>query len=152
MLLELITPEKIFISDQKLSFAQAVQKLSEPMLAAGSITPAYVGAMIESLEKNGPYFVLADRFAMPHARPQDGVSRLDMSLLVCRNEVDVGGQPVNLFIALAAADSTSHIQAISQLARIFWRDDAVDRLCAGNTPQEIYSCLCALAAGGKEEQ
>jgi hypothetical protein len=41
-----------------------------------------------------------------------------MSLLVVRDEVDVLGQPVNVFLVLATVDSSSHLDALANLSDI----------------------------------
>ena len=44
--------------------------------------------MIETVEKIGPYIVLAPKVAVPHARPERGVNKLGISLLKLNKEVD----------------------------------------------------------------
>ncbi|MGL5563534.1 MAG: PTS sugar transporter subunit IIA [Tannerellaceae bacterium] len=64
--------------------------------------------MINSILTHGPYIVLKDRFALPHASGGSGVNRLSMSLLVVEEEVDLLGKPVNVFMVSAPVDNSSH--------------------------------------------
>lgn len=141
MLLELINEKRIQITDRSLSFREAVDLACAPMIADGSVEPRYAAAVVDAVDKHGPYIVLADRFAMPHARPEDGVNRLDMSLLLSKKAVDVCGESVNLFIALAAADSRSHLDAMAELVGLIGRDGAIDEICALESEAEILEYI-----------
>ncbi|MFB8734775.1 PTS sugar transporter subunit IIA [Bacillus sp. SL00103] len=43
--------------------------------------------MIQSVDQNGPYIVIAPQVAIPHARPEDGVNELSMSLMTFEQPV-----------------------------------------------------------------
>ncbi len=94
----------------------AIRLASEPLLNDGYITNDYVEAMIESIKKHGPYIVLAEEFALPHARPSEAVLETGLSLLLVQKGVDLEGRNVKLFIVLAAKDSTSHQDYLKGLA------------------------------------
>ncbi|BBP89846.1 hypothetical protein BsIDN1_34640 [Bacillus safensis] len=51
------------------------------LLDQNAIKPSYVEAMIQSVHQNGPYIVIAPQVAIPHARPEDGVNKLSMTLM-----------------------------------------------------------------------
>lgn len=61
------------------------------------ITHTYLENMIRSVEENGPYMVLADYFALMHAKPGLGVNEQSMSLLVVKDAVDMKGKPIHIF-------------------------------------------------------
>jgi mannitol/fructose-specific phosphotransferase system IIA component (Ntr-type) len=116
MLGELLTEERIQIAKDTVDWKEAIKLASKPLLDDGSITEEYVQAMIDAVEQFGPYMVLADRFALPHAQGSKGVKELSMSLLVVEEEVDMLGEPVNMFMVLASPDSSSHIDALASLS------------------------------------
>jgi mannitol/fructose-specific phosphotransferase system IIA component (Ntr-type) len=70
----------------------------------------------------GPYIVIAPGIAMPHARPEDGVKQVCMSLITLKEPVKFGNEtndPVKLVIEFGAIDNHTHLQALSQLMNLF---------------------------------
>lgn len=96
----------------------AVTLGSKPLLEKEYINKTYIEAMINAVEEHGPYMVLADNFALMHARPEDGVNETSMSLLVSENKLDMKGKSVKLFLVLAASDDNSHIEALSEITEL----------------------------------
>jgi PTS system ascorbate-specific IIA component len=75
--------------------------------------------MIEMIKSEGPYVVIAPGVALPHARPSELVHRTELSMLLLRAPVTFGhpeNDPVTMVVALAALDSSAHIQALAALA------------------------------------
>lgn len=75
--------------------------------------------MIQSVNDYGPYMVIADYFALLHARPGEGVNQQSMSLLVIKEPVDMLGKPVKIFMVLAAEDNQSHLDSLQKIMAIF---------------------------------
>lgn len=111
---------------------EAVQIASEPLLAENIIEEKYVQAMIENVHKNGPYIVLKDFFALPHAQAGEGVHQKGMSLLTLDDAVDLKGNPVKIFVVLAAVDSESHLQALTELSTLLMNDHIYEVFISGN--------------------
>ena len=65
---------------------------------------------------------------MPHARPDEGVNRNALALLVIKSGVAFGSEendPVNIVLLLAAHDSNQHIEMIMSISEFFCNDDDV---------------------------
>lgn len=118
MLKDLITKERINVVKYVESWQKAIELASQPLIQDHSIEPSYITAMINNVEEHGPYIVLDDYFALPHAKVDVGVNKLGMSLLVVKDEVDLLRRPVNVFLILATVDSTSHLNALATLSEI----------------------------------
>ena len=118
MLKEIMSKERITVVKNVKDWRAAIRLASKPLLDDGSIEEEYVNAMIESVQAHGPYIVLADRFALPHASSASGVNAVSMALLVVKEEVDLEGKPVNLFMVLATTDNSSHMGALVSLTEI----------------------------------
>ncbi|WP_158234634.1 BglG family transcription antiterminator [Lentibacillus sediminis] len=127
-LLELLPENRIAVQDQAVTWEQAIYQAAEPLQEQGFITSTYVQGMIRMVEKNGPYIVISDRIALPHAAPTDGAKKTGMSLLYLKNDVDVCGKPVRIWIVLASADNQQHLKALSQLTRLFTSRSAKDEM------------------------
>ena len=123
----------------------------ESVLAAGALLeragiagPAYTGSMIDNVETNGPYIVVAPGFAFAHARPSAAVHRTGMSWVRLATPVAFGhktNDPVNLVVALAAADDGAHAKAMAELAKVIGNAGKRAALDAAATPAQVLSIL-----------
>jgi mannitol/fructose-specific phosphotransferase system IIA component (Ntr-type) len=89
---------------------------------------------------NGPWYILSPAFALPHARPDEGVlsPHSVLSLLCCAEAVAFPEHPgIRLIIVLAAADSEQHIQTIQRL--VCWLDEGIS--CSGSPGCKIRASL-----------
>ena len=97
-------------------------------------------------EKNGPWYILTPEFALPHARPDEGVlsPHSVLSLVCCAEAVAFPDHPdVRLIIVLAAADSEQHIQTIQRL--VCWLDEG-ERLQRYSMVQNRAQFIALLAS------
>ena len=131
----------------------------ESVLAAGGLLeragiagPAYTGSMIDNVETNGPYIVVAPGFAFAHARPSPAVHRTGMSWVRLAQPVAFGhttNDPVDLVVALAATDSDAHATAMSQLAKMVGSPDKRAALNTAATPAAVLSILSGTTAADR---
>lgn len=140
MLRELITEDRIQVVEGVADWKAAIQLAAMPLLQDGAIAQSYVDAMIESVEKLGPYIVLDDHFALPHARVGEGVNRLSMALLVLRQAVDVLGKPASIFMPLASLDPSSHLDALHDISTL-WEDPADVETLRTGTKEELLALI-----------
>jgi PTS system ascorbate-specific IIA component len=102
------------------SWQDAVRLGGELLLSAGKCEQRYVDAMVEAVETMGPYMVLAPGLALAHARPEDGVLELGMSVITLETPVEFGSElndPVSLIISFGGVDKESHIGMLQALAK-----------------------------------
>ncbi|MBK4833163.1 PTS sugar transporter subunit IIA [Enterococcus faecium] len=132
---KLLPEDHIETTNQILTWHEAVQLASQPLLNEKAIDQQYVTNMIHSVEENGPYMVLADYFALIHARPGEGVFHQGMSLLVTKNEIDLAGKPVRIFLVLAAKDSQSHLESLQEIMEVFMDQEKYQLILNGDKEQ-----------------
>lgn len=145
MLIDHLTPDRIRFADDVPSWQRAVELVTEPLVADGSITPDYVEAVRSSIAgPGGTYIDLGFGIALAHARPEQGVVRPGLSFLRVRPSVllaDDPAHPIDLFLCLAATDSSEHMQTMQELAALLTDDDARGRLLAATTPADVTAAL-----------
>ena len=137
MLKSILSKNSIQVVDSVSDWQDALKKASQPLLDSGVITGEYVSNMIKSVQDNGPYMVLTDYFALMHARPGEGVSQNGMSLLVTRNQVDLEGKPIKIFLVMAATDNTSHLKSLQNVMSVFMDQKAYQPIVDGNRDKII---------------
>ncbi|MGG0662280.1 BglG family transcription antiterminator [Bacillus altitudinis] len=128
---DLLTEETIQLQQTADTWQEAITKAAQPLLDQQAIQESYVKAMIQSVHQNGPYIVIAPQVAIPHARPEDGVNKLSMSLMSCHQPVSFskdGKKQVRLIIVLAAIDSMTHLKALKQLTMLLSEEKRVRQL------------------------
>lgn len=134
---QLLNANNIQIVDDVADWQTAVKLASEPLLQTESITADYVTSMIDSVKDNGPYMVLADYFALMHARPGVGVKRIGMSLLVSRKPIDLEGKPVKIFFIMAATDNQSHLESLQKVMSVFMDDASYQTVLSGSKAEIV---------------
>ncbi|NHB96557.1 PTS sugar transporter subunit IIA [Photorhabdus stackebrandtii] len=144
MLKTLLTSDVIqMISDAK-DWREAIAIACQPLVENNSISLRYIDAIYCSHEAIGPYYVVGPGIAMPHARPEEGVNKLSLALTVISKGVEFGSKendPVKLLIVLAAIDSNSHIEVISQLATLFDNQQDTALLMEAKSKEEILAVI-----------
>lgn len=141
---DLITIENIQVTESVPDWKEAIRLAALPLLKDSTITNVYMRAMIDTLEKMGPYVVVSPEVAIPHARPEDGVNKLGMSMLRLEKSVPFsaeGTHEVHLIIVLAAIDGEAHLKALSQLTNLLSNKDAKEKLIAESSAESIFEWI-----------
>jgi mannitol/fructose-specific phosphotransferase system IIA component (Ntr-type) len=144
MLNEMITLETIQVMTNVKDWKEAIRTAAEPLLKKGSINQDYVKAMINNVLEMGPYIVVAPRIALAHARPEQGVNQMGISLLCLKESVSFSKEDrhdVNLIIVLAAVDSETHLTVLSQLARLLSDDNGLSSIFHAESALEVMPII-----------
>jgi len=144
-LFDLIGNDGIVITTEaNLSVDAALDLTCSTLLKSGKIEASYVEAIKATHKDIGPYYVLAPKIAMPHARPEDGVNEAALQVTVFKKGVDLGSEDngdVYFSITLEAMDSDSHINTIMKLAELFQNDDDIENIIAADNNADIIEIL-----------
>ncbi|MED2974968.1 Transcriptional antiterminator [Bacillus sp. OV194] len=144
VLSDLITSETIQFAEQLPDWEEAIKEAAQPLLSKGAIESSYIDAMIENVYTMGPYVILGQEIAIPHARPEMGVNQVGMSFLKLEHPVyflNDDKHPVSLLFCIAAIDNTTHLQALSQLTKLLSNKDNVKRLKTMKSVEEIMELI-----------
>lgn len=130
--------QKIQIIEDAENWEEAIRISAKPLLDNNNIEYRYVDSIINNVYKYGAYIVLVDGAAMPHSRPEDGVIKMGMSFLKIKNGIDFykTENKVYLFFTLAAENSSSHQDAMSELADILGNDNLVKKIIQEDLTEE----------------
>ncbi|MEY8356288.1 PTS sugar transporter subunit IIA [Lachnospiraceae bacterium 54-53] len=122
---------------------EGIEKAGRVLFHEGYIRQGYIDAMLKNFEKNGPYFAIAPGFAMPHARPEDGVIQSGISLITLKNPVSFGSSndPVKLIMALATSNDNEHLEFMTKIAGLLGKERVIDKLYQCMTTDEVMSVL-----------
>jgi PTS system ascorbate-specific IIA component len=146
----LLSPQAIRVGVEARDWREAVTAAGEALTAAGAADAAYTAEMIETIERLGPYAVLAPGVALPHARPSPAVRRVGLAIVTLARPVPFGhpeNDPVALVIAFAAPDDRAHSQALAALAQFLAEPAHREALLAARSPADVLTVVRAFEAG-----
>lgn len=155
MLDQLLKPGNICLQRQCRSWREVVEAGSEPLLRQGLIEKRYVDQIRENLLQYGPYMVIAPGIALLHARPEDGVREVCMSLVTLHPSVSFGhpeNDPVDIAITFGTTDDQAHVYALSQLMELLSHSPSLQRLRKATRPEEVIDILRPFVQEGREKE
>ncbi len=141
----LLENRSIRLQAEATTWQEAVKIGVDLLVAADVVEPRYYQAILEGVERFGPYFVIAPGLAMPHGRPEEGVKKTGFALVTLKTPLPFNHEdndPVDLLITLAAEDATAHQEVgIMQIVNLFEDEANFDRLRACRTEQEVLDLI-----------
>jgi ascorbate PTS system EIIA or EIIAB component len=143
----------INLQAQAADWKAAIKLGTDMLIASGAVQPSYHDAIINSVEKLGPYIVIAPNFAMPHARPEDGVNHTAFALVTLQQPVYFEGEeePVDVLVTLAGSTSDEHMEGLMEVTQILEDDDSetgvdLDKLRRCRSKDDVYRVIDAALA------
>lgn len=144
LLSELINQDTIVFSGSKnMNWEEAIKLAASPLERKGNIEKSYTEAMISNVKENGPYINIGDRIALAHARPENGVNQLGMSVLRLSQSIDLvdNNHPIQLIFVLAAIDDHAHLKALSELANMLNDKNKLESLILAQHSSDIQKII-----------
>ncbi|GGE15439.1 sugar transporter [Marinithermofilum abyssi] len=144
MLDQLLRKEHILVGHSCTDWREVVRTGSAPLLKQGMIESSYVEQIERNLVEHGAYMVIAPGIALLHARPEDGVNAVCMSLVTLKNPVCFGHEqndPVDVAITFAALDNNMHLAALSQLMELLSDEASMKKLREAQTVEQVTQII-----------
>lgn len=144
MLSDLLTREMIRIDVETKDWEEAIREGTKVLRQNNYVEDCYEEAIINNIKSMGPYMVVAPGIVLSHARPENGVNKLSMSLTLLKNPVVFGHEtndPVKLVITVAAIDNETHLKALSQLMELMMNEEDMKKIFNANNKDEIVKIV-----------
>lgn len=141
---QMILPQTTALDVEVESWEEAVRMSGKLLVKAKFVEERYIQAMIQSVKELGPYIVIAPGIAIPHARPEEGVIRTCMSLLILKNPVEFGNKdndPVKIVLSFGTVDHNMHIEALKKFARIIGDPEKLSGLMNAKNFEMVKSLI-----------
>jgi mannitol/fructose-specific phosphotransferase system IIA component (Ntr-type) len=130
----------IQVKDAIKDWKEAIRIGAKPLLEDNIISDNYIEQMINNVIKMGPYIVIAENIAIPHARPEDGAYKSAISILKLRDKVKFGEErQVNTIIVLASANDEKHIETLKKISNVLSDKTNYNKLINTESVAEIYN-------------
>lgn len=142
LLRDLVEAKRISFHQSFATWEEAVTASCQPLLDDGTIEPAYIEAIIQGVNKYGPYIVFAPDIAMPHAQEgATGVNGTAIAFMKVTEPVDFqAGNPdkkARLFFVLASVNHEEHIKNMEQLACLLLDQETMAALLAAENADDL---------------
>ena len=136
----LVKLENVQICEKANDWREAIKISVQPLEQGGYVKSCYKDGIIENVEKLGPYLMIADEIAMPHARPEQGAIETQIGITLFREGVRFDGKETTarLFVTLAAKDSDSHVDALVKISELLSDDETVEEILEASDVQTLY--------------
>lgn len=136
----LVKLENVQICGKANDWREAIKISVQPLEQGGYVKSCYKDGIIENVEKLGPYIVIADEIAMPHARPEQGAVETQISITLFREGIQFEGKETTarLFVTLSAKDSDSHLEALVRISELLSDDGKVEKILDAPDVQTLY--------------
>jgi len=139
-LLDLMPAQAMQVRADAQDWRDAIRAAGSGLVASGSTTGEYTDQMIETVERLGPYIVIAPGLALAHSRPSAAVVRTGLSWAGLAHPVPFGhahNDPVRLVVGLAATDHSAHSEALAHLAQLVSIPEVLDALTSAPSVSEV---------------
>lgn len=138
------TNDNVKISDDTLSWKEAINLSAKPLLDDDYIGKDYLDAIYHNIDEFGPYIDFGFELAVPHARPEFGVKKTGVSLLKLNNSINLmndSNHPIKIIITFCSVDNTSHIDILKKISEIFGDQNKLIRIKNANSVDEILNII-----------
>ena len=144
MFKELVTNNRYCFYDGFDNWEDAIKASVTPLINEGIATEEYSQAIIDSINKNGPYIVIAPNICIPHAQEGKGVSDTAISFMKTNKPVrfsDSDEHNAQLFFVLASTDNSKHLNNLSELVEFLGNEENVEKLLASTCGEDLQALI-----------
>jgi len=144
MLEQLLGPSTCKAKVNAQSWIEAGRKAGKLLLDKKFITENYIESIINGVYEYGPYIVIGPGIALFHARPEDGVNEICLSMMTLKQPVEFGAgenDPVDLIFVLGAIDQNSHLNLMAELMQVLQDDALLSEIRNENSANEILKVI-----------
>ncbi len=134
--------ERTFLENVSCATWQEVVDVAGGLLVReGAVEPRFLDSIKETVEEFGAYMVLIDDVAFFHGRPEAGVNRLGMSLVLLKEPVFLKEKRIKAAFAFAAPDKDGHIELLRELAEFLQDEGFLTLLREHGSKEAIFAKL-----------
>ena len=139
---KLLKKENVKFIDESENWKEAIFQSGDLLVSNKKVTSEYVEEMIELVEKHGPYIVLEEGIAMPHAGISENVLETGISLLVVNEKVSLPeGRNANIFLSFAAKNKNDNIDIMNDLFELITKYEFIDKVSKMKSYSQLETYL-----------
>lgn len=141
-LADILSPAFIQLNLSTKSWEEAFYIAATPLIDAEIVSRRYIDKIIQTTYEEGPYMVISDHVALPHARPEEGAKKVGLGITVLKHPINILGQtPMKYIFTLAAVDNKKHLTALAELVSLLDQPRFFEMLDQAESPEEAYQWI-----------
>ena len=141
-LLSILDPSRIFITSKSYSWQHSIRVTGKCLVDNSSIETEYLERIISQLHYYGPYMFLTDDVILAHAKPENGVNCLDISMGIFHTPVEYPEtRRAKLVFLLAAEDQEKHLKILQDILMLISDSRSMEQLLQCTDPYDVLSVL-----------
>lgn len=138
----ILDDSRVQVFDGDISWQESIAVAAAPLVKNKSVETKYVDAIIKIIERHGMYMFITRDVILAHAKPQDGVNNMDVSLTVFKKPVKFSDSHfAKIAIVLAANNQEKHLGILHDLLNLLGTHERVERIASCLTSDEIISAI-----------
>lgn len=144
MLANFLTSDCIELNVSCGDWKEAVKAGTDLLLKRGDVESGYLDAIIRHHEEIGPYMVVAPGIMLAHARPEEGVRKVGLSLVTLARPIVFGNEtndPVKLIVTLATTGNEAHLSLLGALMELLSNEADMRRILTASEVGEVTEIL-----------
>lgn len=141
---DLITSDVISLNAECRNWEEVIKRGMSLLIDKNYVEKSYEEAVISNLKELGPYMVVAPGIVLSHAKPENGVKKLSMSLITLKNPVKFGSEfndPVYLVITLAPKDNETHLRVLQQLMELLMQTEDLKVILKAKKKEQVLEIV-----------
>lgn len=128
--------------DKMTVWERALYTTASPLIRRGSITEEYVRCIIDRLEEAGPYMFVTEDLILAHARPENGVRHMDLSIGVVPEGMPFAeGKTARIIFLLVVEDQQKHMGILRDIRKTLAKKRQVDEIVAAKNAHEVCKMI-----------
>lgn len=139
---QLISKDGLIVEENAVSWHEALEQLSQPLIKQKVIEPRYLTALKQELPEIPPYIVFRHQLALPHTEPEKGAYGVAISFGVFKQGIlSTTEDPIHFIVLLASNNKEKHIDALLEIMDLAGRDAVLSDLLACKDKDEVWRLL-----------
>lgn len=141
-LADILKEEFIQVEKRTLSWQEALNKASLPLLNHNVIEQSYIDNMMQAIVSEKPIWTIADGLLLAHAGVEQGVNELGMSLLKLANPISFNGyMDAQIIVVMATPNREIHLKALYSLIDITENKADMKKIQSATTIDDIVCVI-----------
>ncbi len=138
LLSDLLTESTVKIVNENLKWQEAIELASFPILNTHKIYPKYVQNMIQSIQEDKPFIMIADGLIIAHSNADENVLECAMSMIVLPERISINDYMyADIIVVLATPNNKVHLKALYKLIEVIESKDNLDKIRSAKDSKEI---------------
>ncbi|MCO7025916.1 BglG family transcription antiterminator [Tetragenococcus halophilus] len=139
---QLMPKNGLIIEENEVSWHEALERLSQPLIEEKMIEPRYLTALKQELSEIPPYIVFRNQLALPHTEPEKGARGVAMSFGIFKKGIVAKtGETIHFIVLLASNNKEKHVDALLEIMDLAGRDTVLSDLLACNDKSQVWRLL-----------